>query len=56
VVKTCRPLQGAVTAYELGPIGRPRRLPTAEIQESNAGAEFRIPRVPREERPGIRLQ
>ncbi len=45
------PVRGPVAAEELGPIGRPRRLAPAEVEEGDPAAEFRVPRVAREERP-----
>ena len=49
-------LRSAVAAEELGPIGRPRRLPPAEVEEGDPAAELGVPRVAHEERPGLRLE
>ena len=50
------PIGGAVATEEFGPIGRPSRLPPAEIQEGDPAAEFGIPRVAYEKRPRLGLQ
>ena len=50
------PVRSAVAAEELGPIGRPRRLPPAEVEEGDPAAELGVPRVAHEERPRLRLQ
>ena len=55
-VQARRPLRSAVAAEELGPIGRPRRLPPAEVEEGDPAAELGVPWVAHEERPGLRVE
>ena len=43
-------IRAAVAAEELGPIGGPRRLPAAEVEERDPAGELGVPRVAHEER------
>ena len=48
------PVRSAIAAEELGPIGRPGRLPPAEVEEGDPAAELGVPRVAHEERLRLR--
>ena len=54
--QTRGPLGCAVAAEELRPIGRPLRLPSAEVEEGDAAAELRVPGIADEDGPGLRVQ
>ena len=48
-------IRAAVAPEELGPIGRPRRLSPAEVEEGDPAAELGVPWVANEERARLRL-
>ena len=55
-VQSGGPVRSAVATEELGPIGSPRGLSPAQIEEGHAVAELGVPRVTHQERVGLRVQ